>query len=518
MKPALKQLLFWGICTTILFFLFRNQKMAFNTLLAYVTILIANYNLNKKNFNHFYAKLMIGLSLIAIAGMLVYNSDWSKTIFLLLQIVFVGFLFGKHRSIHFSLGKAFMHGLSLPVIVLKTIVQLWRSGLPSLGIIKKIKLLLIPVAIALVFFIIYCIAQPIIITTLFNALGKFFKFLSFINFVDVVLFIYLSIWAAYLLFSSQQNFLQTKEDNKTLTISRVRKQHRGIMRWFTSSSSIYLSPMLSLKNLNTIGVYSFVLLNLLLGVVNLIDINKIWLAYNIDKAFMAENLHDGTYVLIFSILLAMLVVVFFFKGNLNFYKRNKFLKNLTYLWLIQNTFLALSVGARALRYISTFGLAYKRIGVLFFLVFTLVGLLTMFLKLQKKYTTYNLLKINGWVITMGLVLNCLVPWDKIIVRHNLNHNVPFDYNFNLTRNSEAQLYLYNNWDKVAHKIKHDTTIDNKDQLIAQEKEALEQSLFNYNQEIKKYNWLSFNWADYSFGKKVNDLVLNITPSALNSEQ
>ena len=62
------------------------------------------------------------------------------------------------------------------------------------------------------------------------------------------------------------------------------------------------------------------LVNALLLAVNTTDINWLWFGFDPAPGFdLAQFVHEGTYVLIFSILVAMALVLWFFRRNLNFY-------------------------------------------------------------------------------------------------------------------------------------------------------------------------------------------------------
>jgi hypothetical protein len=174
---------------------------------------------------------------------------------------------------------------------------------------------------------------------------------------------------------------------------------------------------------NRIGLLSFASLNLLLLVVNLLDISNVWLAdvSGSSPSALKNQLHDGTYVLLGSILLAMALVVYFFRGNLNFYQGNRLLKYLAYFWLAQNVVLVASVAMRNAHYISAYGLAYKRIGVAIFLAATLVGLLTMFRKVAHRKTLAYLMRVNGWAVLAILLAAAFVDWDTAITRYNLSN-------------------------------------------------------------------------------------------------
>jgi hypothetical protein len=127
----------------------------------------------------------------------------------------------------------------------------------------------------------------------------------------------------------------------------------------------------------------------------------------------------------------MLVVGYFFRKNLNFYTKNTLLKQLVFVWIAQNAFLVLSVLVRNLQYIQGFGLAYKRIGVLLFLIATLVGLATMVVKVAQQKTFSYLLRINTWAVLLILSLAAFINWDVFITRYNITHfeKEKVDYDF-----------------------------------------------------------------------------------------
>jgi hypothetical protein len=75
-------------------------------------------------------------------------------------------------------------------------------------------------------------------------------------------------------------------------------------------------------------------------------------------------------MLILSILLSLGILIYYFRSNQNFYPKNGFLKAAAYLWLVQNAVLSVSVLIRCGYYISEYGLAYKRIGVVIFLAWS----------------------------------------------------------------------------------------------------------------------------------------------------
>ena len=99
---------------------------------------------------------------------------------------------------------------------------------------------------------------------------------------------------------------------------------------------------------------------------------------------------------------------------------------MAYGWISQNGLLAISVGIRNYHYIDYHGLAYKRIGVIFFLALTLFGLGSLFVKIANKKSGYFLWRTNAWAVYGVMVLLALFNWDGIITKHNLNHNTDKD--------------------------------------------------------------------------------------------
>lgn len=180
--------------------------------------------------------------------------------------------------------------------------------------------------------------------------------------------------------------------------------------------------MLALKKEYWVASSSFISLNALLAFVNILDFVKVWINNNTRSAReLSQYVHEGTFLLIFSIFMAMLVVLIFFRGNLNFYKKNQFLLQLTYLWLAQNIFLIFSVAIRNTRYIAQYGLAGGRIFVFFFLLLTAYGLYSMYIKVREKKSLFYLVQKNGWAFVFILSFSALFNWESLITRYNLSY-------------------------------------------------------------------------------------------------
>jgi hypothetical protein len=220
-------------------------------------------------------------------------------------------------------------------------------------------------------------------------------------------------------------------------------------------------------------------------------------------------------MLIFSIVLAMLVLLFFFRGNLNFYTKNKWLRYGAYGWIFQNAVLVVSVLLRDYYYIQHMGLAYKRIGVLVFLLMVLMGLITVFIKIHQRKTAYYLWRVNGWFGIILLVAASCVHWDETIAMYNLSHKnaIPVDVKFLLSLSDKTLPLLEKNQDVL---IDHRPAVDGEGEYVYRSQlsplEVFEMRKKVFFATQKTYSWLSWNGSDAYVKKNLTKMVIT---SSLN---
>jgi hypothetical protein len=223
---------------------------------------------------------------------------------------------------------------------------------------------------------------------------------------------------------------------------------------------------------------------------------------------LKQFVHEGTYLLILSILISIGIVLYFFRGSLNFFPKNKAILILGKVWIIQNVILTISVFLRNYHYIDYHGLAGKRIGVIIFLSMVVFGLVTLFIKVYKRKTAAYLLRINGWFILFTLVLMSCLHWDRIIVTHNLNHDNPaeIDVDYYLQLSPTVYPILFKNLDIVEEQMQAHLERKNKERWLSyveidQFEEQLEYKTSIYLERISKNDWPSWNFADARLKKK-----------------
>jgi Leucine-rich repeat (LRR) protein len=269
--------------------------------------------------------------------------------------------------------------------------------------VTRFLLIFIPFVIALLFFFMYQSSNP-----LFYELTKDISF----DFISAQ-WIFFTLGGLLLMYGFFYN--SAMKIFMTLDVSTPRELSPEL----ASKPGIFGNVMrIDTENLS--GIILFTLLNALLIVLNALDLNH--LCFNgglpdgiTHKAFV----HDAIGVLILSILFAIAILLFYFRGTLNYYTGNKTIRFLAYAWIIQNVFMIFSTAYRNHLYISESGLSYKKIGVYVYLLLCVVGLVITFIKLYKIRTNWYLFRTNAAVIYYLLVLSCIPNWDVIITNYNI---------------------------------------------------------------------------------------------------
>jgi hypothetical protein len=448
-----------------------------------------------------------------LALVIIQNTILSKLALVVTLLLFVSFSEFTHQSVFFAGGSIITNYVAAVPNVFIEFGNMGGKRIPVSGWIRRFRLFVIPLAILCVFFAIYASAN-VVLSNLFNAALDsvahwFSNFFSWFSLERITFFFLGAFIIAGLLIKSGASWFSDKDMNCHNDLSR--KKNR-LKKWRETALADLLQLIigraatgnLALKIEYRIGTASIILLNILLAFINVLDISYVWLGYGIDKNIqLSAYVHEGAGLLILSILLAMFVLLFFFRGNINFYRKNKWLKYGAYLWILQNTLLVLSVLCRDYYYISSLGLAYKRIGLLFFLLMVLTGLITIFLKIYFTKTVYFLLRVNGWVAVVLLVISSCVNWDVAIARYNLQHKatIPPDVHFLLSLSDHALPVLQKNEDVFQNAASRNTD------YFFNNASHSPLEYFNYRKEQfivkqRQYSWLSWNVADASVLKKL----------------
>jgi len=488
--------------------IFWKEKMGINTvffdLLLIIGILVSYPEARKRSV----VLWLFAAHLVCLATLLYHNTTLSVFSLFVTLVLFAGFSEYYHRSPWYAGGSMALNLILLPASVTELLQGKKKEKVRKSVFRKVFRFAIVPLLLVGFFAMLYSFANSIFsqwATNIGNAIGDFFDSIFVnISFARFWFFIFGLVTTGFFLLRANTSFFAKADASNTDELERrrlnVKVRPFSISREFTIGFLGKLAKgNLALKNLNTIGIVSLVLLNLLLFVINTIDISNIWFNPGYVKNSNLYNLiHQGTDTLIFSIILAMLLLLVIFNGNLNFYQRNKWLKYGAYAWIIQNSVLVISVLLRDYYYIRHAGLAYKRIGVLFFLALVLFGLITVFIKISWKKTNYYLFRVNAWAVLVLLVGASTVNWDEFIARYNIAHKetTPIDVDFMATLENKALPILDQHIDDLKT---HGQILEERGfRRVACADcwlQRIKSNQENFIIEQKTYSWLSWNYAD-----------------------
>ncbi|HTB32872.1 MAG TPA: DUF4153 domain-containing protein [Bacteroidia bacterium] len=354
---------------------------------------------------------------------------------------------------------------------------------------KRIILIGIPVVITLVFFFLYRASNP-----LFDKLAENIN-LDFIS-VSWILFTAIGLCLLY------GFFYQRKLEILSACDSRPGDLENRAYKKLT-----LFGRELNLTDENFSGIILFVLLNLLVLIVNLGDVNYLLITKKLpDGISYSQFVHQGIDALIASIIIAIAIVLFYFRGGLNFFRKSKAIKVLACIWILQNAFMIYSTSCRNTLYITECGLTFKRIGVYVYLMLALTGLITTLVKIVKAKSNSYLFRINGWIFYGFLVILSFPNWDRIVTSYNVENNKTEypEYMFSLSSSNITDLLpLYQK------------SIDSKDSVSYNSyrneeiRKGFSSALYNFITMNDTLDWRSWNYdGSRVFGEITNSNFIN----------
>ncbi|MEN0004981.1 MAG: DUF4153 domain-containing protein, partial [Bacteroidota bacterium] len=276
-----------------------------------------------------------------------HHSVLAKLVHILSFFLLIGSV--QRREVRF-IGFALILGVAgffeAPILLLKRFEQdLFKS--PALKqAFYWLRMILLPFGIGLFFFVLYAAASQQFASIIENSWGRFFEhFFSLLAIDKIVIWgIGLLLTAALLYSSNFLNLLMPPGTSFSFTLSRKRPASDQQQRSF---------KLLALKHEYRLGLLTLALLNGVVLLFNITDLRYVWIDYsNTSPQELSQYVHEGTWLLLFTIALAIAIVLYFFRRNLNFFPNNDFLKALAGIWLFQNLVLTLSVAMRNIHYVN----------------------------------------------------------------------------------------------------------------------------------------------------------------------
>ena len=486
-------------------FIFWNEKLGINTIVFDIFICTSVFFIFPYSIKSSISRWLFAGHIISAALVVFQNTIIAKISFSVTLLLFVSFSQFLHRSAWYAGGSTLLNYLLIIPNFFREIKRLSRPGINLHNWTKRFRLVIIPTLILLIFYIVYSSANAILysLTAQINILVQnwFSKFFELFSPERILFFCFGFAIVGGLLLRGRSTLFSDADMKQEDNLIRKKTFFK---KWKESAASDLLLMItgkgvignLALKNEFSTGLISMALLNILLLIINIIDVKYVWLGYTYQRdSSPSAYVHEGAGLLILSILLAMFVMLFFFRGNLNFYKKNKSLKFSAYLWILQNGFLVVSVLIRNYYYISHYGLAYKRLGLIFFLVMVMAGLATVFLKIYLTKTSYYLLRLNAWAVVFLLVLASFIDFDSAIAKYNIDRKstVPVDVAFLLSLSDRTLPLIEANKDVIEADKLHSFYF--KGNYFHSGIEWLQYREKDFLERQQQYSWLSWNMAD-----------------------
>ncbi len=484
MKTELIKSLLTLLGGALMVYLFLGEQMGLNTLIFAVFILVMAFWKDPDLIRQPNLWAVGGGTLLSALLVVWHNTALTKTVHILSFILLIGLV--QQRTLRF-LWYGFLLGV---VSVFFSPVQMILSlGKNRTGSMKNLfrwgQLIILPLAIGALFFMLYYAAVPSF-SRLADKLNSWMDGWFHLKPPGEIfrLFIFGIIIAAGLLWKSILAAFASRRDRQ-FEIKLERKK----TSWFPIPFSI-----MGLKKEYLVALIAISVLNGLLLIVNFSQ----WAVFirewtSMEATELSQNLHATTELLLLSILLAMGVLLFFFRRNLNFFPHNKLLKLSAYTWLIQNGLLALTAIVQDVQYIVAFGMAYYRLWLAFFLLLVIVGLISMYVKIEQKKSIYYLFVTNAWGIYLSFLMIACVNWDVLITRFNIFYaqNEQIDLYFLFHNVSDKNTFLLEKHKNFILDQRHPYYIAT-DEVFAEEMRMRKLRLKN---KWNKRSWKSWNWSD-----------------------
>ncbi|MCL1667159.1 DUF4173 domain-containing protein [Elizabethkingia ursingii] len=413
------------LLTTFLFVtIFYNENMGLNlSLLAIIYAALTLFNTPKRNKTRVFFILFI--TSILSAGAFAWYGDFPSFLALVSSLILLSF-----RSKSRKLKTLFI----LPIVVTNCFTFLcrffsfdkWLPQKNSSGTWQKLlAVILIPAFFVFIFFVVYTYGS--------DQFANLFTNINWdINFWQLFCLGILGFFLAF----NYWNFV----------IERLIYKQQSILDNDFNDGAKILKPTYSDLGIDAermSGVVTFLLLNILL-VFFIVSYNYEQF-YEVPKTPVqfSEETHERVGAVIFSIIMVILVIMFYFKSTFNFDPKAKLMQLLAKVWIVLNTVLLFSAMMKNNEYIVNYGLTYKRLGVYAFLILATIGLGITFIKIHKKKTNAFLFNTMFWFFYATVLLISFINWGGIVTRENIKRkDFSADYHQNSVNFNERYLLKY----------------------------------------------------------------------------
>ena len=425
---------------------------------------------NKSIYDSVYIWSAIAMLLSSI-NIFYLRTDWSVAIYILSFFSFLGSSLNNNaKNIIISSVQALVLMIVNPFnSFVRTIIALMNIDGKS-QISKAIPYVLLPTALVTIFTLLYSATNTMLKSFLVSSSQN-------MNWIyDIFAFERIILWVLFFILFGALFVTPFKE-----TILSFGGYSKKLVR----EEMFRHSPTFSFMGLNKelkIASISLASLNMLLLGIILFDVFVMFSStYNYSAHELSELVHSGTKIVTFTIALSAGLVILFFRRNLNFHPKNKWLLQLANTWLVLNSIYVFLVGLKNAKYIFDYGLTAKRLSVVIFLASCLALLAFSHLKIKNKWTIkYFFNRVLGAVCVIVLAYSVVDHKAAIVgfAAHIQTENIDTEY---LTQTCiHRQKLLYNH--KKAIELKTGKEL----QFYGWER-----------RDTKTNSWKSFNYMDHA---------------------
>ena len=294
---------------------FGVNLLIFSSLVMFVlTFFLFPESIRKRN-----VQIAVVLTLMSGLMVVVHNSVVSKLGHLASFFLMIGFMQENRSKTLFE--AALQYIINFFGTFLEAPKHLQRASESVFGenkfakyISRNLVLAIIPMLVFGVFFLIFFNANPVfneITTNSWQYFADIFS-LSFNEetFGRIIFFLF----GTYLVFSILFDWKILKNLSKFF----ARNEHITLTEDASKHESNYQ------RNEYKIALMLIGSVNILLLIINIIDINFLWLSFDYSQAGnLSKLVHEGTGTLILSIFLSIAILLYYFRKDLNFYQNNK---------------------------------------------------------------------------------------------------------------------------------------------------------------------------------------------------
>ena len=377
------------VASLILFnLLFYRAYIGLNLGLFFLLVGVVHIIFNRETFRKSWNYKIVAIGYILSCFSSMYYVDFSS---------FLGILISFHLLAYFAFDphlKWIKSLLLIPLNYLLSFPRFFQIGKIDKPTIKTDKILIVyilPIAILIVFLLVYMGASDILESILYWEID--------ISFATIF-------WLSILGMSFLYPFI-------TFSISK-----EGTIYGFPMQNTFSNQPKTSNPLLLESAKVTFTLLNILLLIFIFI--------YGYENFFItdstetiSQNVHERVYAVIGSILLAICLIMFYFQRDNSASQLHKTIGKYAKIWVALNSILVLLTFLKNSEYIYLMGLTYKRLGVYAFLLLCGVGLFFTFRKIH--YNKTNWFLIQKMTISLYLFLIFIIPinWGWVIMKYNI---------------------------------------------------------------------------------------------------